>query len=84
MKLPNHAKPVFRTVIGRIKDSEQPRTVVDIRHTSDDCLNQVRSTLYLGANYNAPMRFLTPVDYCGCHILSGSSMAMCLAACGML
>ena len=84
MKLPNQAKPVFRTAIGRIKDTEQPHTVLDLARVSDNYLDEIRITLLHGANYNAPMRFLTPVDSCGCHILSGSSMAMCLAACGLL
>ncbi len=84
MKLPNQATPVFRTVTGIIKDIEQPRTVVNITQASRDSKLELVTDLVNGANYNAPMRFLTPVDSCGCHILSGSSMAMCLAACGLL
>ena len=84
MKLPNQAAPVFRTATGLIKDGEQPRTVIDFAHASTESLLELYTNLQAGANYNAPMRLLTPVDSCGCHILSGSSMAMCLAACGLL
>ncbi len=84
MKLPNQATPVFRTATGLIKDSEQPHTVVNITQASQDSKLELVTNLIAGANYNAPMRFMTPVDSCGCHILSGSSMAMCLAGCGLL
>ncbi len=84
MKLPNQATPVFRTATGLIKDEEQPRIVINFADASTPSLLEHFTHLQAGANYNAPMRFLTPVDSCGCHILSGSSMAMCLAACGLL
>ena len=84
MKLPKQALPVSRSAKGWIdyKKNEQPHTVVDIVHASN--IADLRISLANGANHHAPMRFLTPVGSCGCHILSGSSMAVCLAACGML
>ena len=84
MKLPNQAPPVFRTTTGLIKDSDQPHTVVNITQASRDSKLELFTSLIAGANYNAPMRFLTSVDSSGCHILSGGSMAMCLAASGLL
>jgi hypothetical protein len=73
----------FRTATDLIKGrEEQPFTVIDFTHATNKL--ELSLNLVAGANYNAPMRFLPPVDSCGCHILSGSSMAMCLAACGLL
>ncbi len=84
MKIPKQAMPVSRTATGWIdyKKNEQPNAVVNLVHASNRF--NLGVDLISGANYNAPMRFLTPVDYCGCHILSGSSMAICLDACGIL
>jgi hypothetical protein len=84
MKPPIQATPVFRTATGVIKNHEQPITVLNFTHASLDSKFSVIVKLVNGGNYNAPMRFLTPVDSYGCHILSGNSMAMCLAAFGML
>lgn len=84
MKLPNQATPVSRNITGKIKDFEQPREVINFLHASFDSKFELVANLQAGANYNAPMRFLTPVDSCGCHILSESSMALCLDACGFL
>ena len=78
MKLPKQAAPVMRP------DLIKPQTVVDLARASRGQLFNLELDLLGGANYNEPMRFLTPVDSCGCHILSGGSMAMCLAACGLL
>ncbi|NEN88985.1 MAG: cyanobactin biosynthesis system PatB/AcyB/McaB family protein [Okeania sp. SIO3H1] len=76
MKLPIQAPPVIRT------DLFKPHTVVDLNSASNDTKRELLLSLLDGANYNDPMRFLMSADYCGCHILSGNSMAMCLAACG--
>ena len=88
MKLPKPVKPVFRTSIGLIETTRglpaQPDKVANIAQASRDQQIELITGLIHGANYNAPMRFLAPVDSCGCHILSGSSMATCLAACGLL
>ena len=75
MKLPIQAPPVKRT------DLVKPHTVVDLIHASKEHLLELEFELLHGANYNDPMRFLMSADYCGCHILSGNSMAMCLTAC---
>jgi cyanobactin biosynthesis protein (PatB/AcyB/McaB family) len=84
MKLPNQATPVFRTATGLIKDREQPCTVIDFAHASTENLLELSINLLAGANYNDPMRFLPSVNSYGGHILSGSSMAMCLAVCRLL
>lgn len=84
MKLPNQAQPIFRNATGQIKDSEQPRIVVNIINASRDSKLELVTSLIAGGNYNAPTRFLTPVDSSGCHILSSSSMAMCLAVSRLL
>ena len=85
MKLPNQAAPIFRTTTGLlIRESDQPHTVLNITRASRDSKAELFTSLIGGANYNASMKFLTPVDSCGCHILSGNSMAMCLASCGLL
>jgi cyanobactin biosynthesis protein (PatB/AcyB/McaB family) len=76
MKLPIQSQPVIRT------DLVKPDTVVDLINASREQLFELEVDLLHGANYNDPMRFLMSADYCGCHILSGNSMAMCLAACG--
>ncbi|MEH1865820.1 MAG: cyanobactin biosynthesis system PatB/AcyB/McaB family protein [Nostoc sp.] len=76
MKLPIQAPPVKRT------DLFKPNTVVDLIHASRESQLELELNLLHGANYNAPMRFLMSPDYCGCHILSGNSIAMCLAVCG--
>lgn len=76
MKLPIQAPPVIRT------DLFKPHTVVDLIHASKDSVLELELNLLSGANHNDPMRFLMSADYCGCHILSGNSMAMCLTACG--
>ena len=82
MKLPKQAVPVSKTTRGWIdyKKNEQPNSVVDFFHANSSSRFNLSIDLLGGANYNAPMRFLTPVGSHGCHILSGNSMAMCLAA----
>jgi len=77
MKLPIQAPPVIRT------DLFKPHKVLDLTHASRESQLELEFNLLHGANYDAPMRFLKSADYCGCHILSGNSMAMCLAACGV-
>ena len=79
MKLPNQAMPIFRTATGVIKNYEQPITVLNFTNASRDSKLDLLIKLVNGANHNAPMRYLAPVDSYGCHILSGNSMAMCLA-----
>jgi hypothetical protein len=84
MKLPTQATPVFRTATGVIKNHEQPITVMNFTAASRDSKLSVITKIVNGANYNAPMRFLTPFGSYGCHMLSENSMAMCLAALGRL
>ncbi len=78
MKLPIQAPPVIRT------DLFKPHTVVYLNSpcASNKTKRELLFSLLHGANYNAPMRFLMSADHCGCHVFSGNSMAMCLAACG--
>lgn len=76
MKLPLQAPPVIRTDLFR------SHTVVDLIHASRESQLELELNLLHGANYDAPMRFLKSADDCGCHILCGNPMAMCLAACG--
>lgn len=84
MKLPKQSMPIFRTTTGKIKDNEQPIATIDFVHASRNYKSDLANRLINGANYNSPMRFLAPVDFYGCHLLSGNSMAMCLAAMGRL
>lgn len=82
MKLPIQARPVKRPEII------EPYKTVDVTNAAPPgnkySLLNIRIDLLHGANYNAPMRVIVPVDFCGCHLFSGSSMAQCLAACGLL
>ncbi len=47
-----------------------------------ELLRRLKFDLLHDANYNDPMRFLMPVDFCGCHIFSGQVRARCSATCG--
>jgi len=78
MKLPKQSVPVNR------QDKFEPHTTVNVIDGDIDELKDIRFELRYGANYNDPMRFLTPVDFCGCHLFSGTSMTICLASCGLL
>ena len=82
MMLPKQVKPVVRRPVLGPKDVIQPETVLDFNNvkSSEEALNLV-FTLVHGANYNDPMRFSTPIDFCGCHLLSGTSAAICKALC---
>jgi cyanobactin biosynthesis protein (PatB/AcyB/McaB family) len=74
MKLPKQVKPVVRPALI------QPDTVLNLRNATgeDEGLNLVFA-LQNGANYNDPMRFSTPFEFCGCHLLSVTSPAICQA-----
>jgi cyanobactin biosynthesis protein (PatB/AcyB/McaB family) len=76
MKLPKQVKPVVRPALI------QPHTVLNFRNATgqDEGLNLVFN-LENGANYNDPMRFSTPIEFCGCHLLSVTSSAICQALC---
>jgi len=78
MKLPKQSVPVNRHELF------EPHTTVNLVDGGTEELWNIRFDLQHGANYDDPMRFLTPVDLCGCHLFSGASMAMCLASCGLL
>jgi hypothetical protein len=85
MKLPKQSQPISRTVIGLIKNSDQPVATIGIVHASSSSKRELLSNLIHGANYNSPMRFLeSSINSDNCYILSGNSMAMCLAVCGLL
>ncbi len=82
MKMPKQARPVKRPELI------EPYKTVDVINSAPpgnvDSLLNVRLDLLHGANYNDPMRLREPVQSCGCHIFSGTSMAQCLAACGLI
>lgn len=82
MKLPIQAKPVKRSELI------EPYQTVNVTNMAPPgnriSLLNIRIDLLHGANYNDPMRYRVPVDFCGCHIFTGSSLARCLASCGML
>lgn len=73
----------------------QPYTVVDLEWLEKmnntekkderlwEQLVDLRYGLLHGANYNDPMYFSSPIELCGCHILS-DSRAACLAMCAQL
>ena len=92
MKLPKQAKPVMRQTLatpfkrgrGQTLIPPPPHKVVDLYHASHTRRFDLLTDLAHGANYYDPMRYLISGDSCGCHILSGSSMAMCLASCRLL
>jgi cyanobactin biosynthesis protein (PatB/AcyB/McaB family) len=84
MKLPKQSLPIFRTVTGVIQNYEQPLSTVDFLHASQSTKIELLTRLLHGANYNIPARFIAPEDFRGCHMFSGNSMAMCLAAFRML
>lgn len=85
MKLPKQSQPISRTITGLIKNSDQPAATIDFIHASHNSKLELLSNLQNGANYNAPMRFLeSSINSDNCYILSGNSMAMCLAVCGLL
>ncbi len=75
MKLPKQVQPVTRP------DLIQPHTVLNRNNTGQKQRLRLALELLHGANYNDPMRFATPVDFCGCHLLFGNSAAMCRAIC---
>lgn len=75
MQLPKQASPVVRPAFI------QPHTVVNRNNATQDYRLKLAADLTYGANYNDPMRFSTPVDFCGCHLLFGTSAAMCKALC---
>jgi hypothetical protein len=60
----------------RDKDKKQQQKYERLRKNLVD----LRYGLLHGANYNDPMYFSSPVELCGCHILS-ASRAACLAMC---
>jgi hypothetical protein len=77
MAFPNQSPPVNRPQIF---------TLDWRKYTFIDPLDEKEKSFWQlvpGANPdpNRPMYFSEP-DNCGCHIFSGSSMAMCLSACG--
>jgi cyanobactin biosynthesis protein (PatB/AcyB/McaB family) len=74
MNLPKQVKPVVRPALI------QPHTVLNFRKAGQEGLNLLFA-LEHGANYNDPMRFSTPIEFCGCHLLSGTSAAICKALC---
>lgn len=76
MKLPKQVRPVIRT------DIIQPDTVLNLAN-APDAKARLRLVLELlgGANYNDPMSFSAPVDFCGCHVLFRTSAANCRAFC---
>ncbi|NEP51793.1 MAG: cyanobactin biosynthesis system PatB/AcyB/McaB family protein [Moorea sp. SIO3C2] len=82
MKLPKQSVPVKRP------DLIDPSTTVDLQILIDagavDELRNLKFYLLHGANYNNPMRFLMPANFCGCQIFSGQSRARCSATCGGL
>jgi cyanobactin biosynthesis protein (PatB/AcyB/McaB family) len=78
MRLPKQTAPVIRP------DVLQPHLTLDIQNASATRLLEIKFDLLHGANYNAPMKFLITDDFCGCHIFSPHSMAMCLAICSLL
>jgi cyanobactin biosynthesis protein (PatB/AcyB/McaB family) len=80
MKLPKQSLPIFRTATGIIQNYEQPIMTVDFLHASQNTKIEILTRVLHGGNYNMPARFIPPEDFRGCHILSGNSMAMCLAA----
>jgi len=84
MTLPKQSLPVIRTTTGRINHEEQPFETIDFLQASKSQRLSIVFDLLYGANYNAPARFLVPVDSPGCHLLSGNSMALCLASFGLL
>lgn len=67
-------------------ETEEPEaevldSTVDVERL-EEAVRNLRFNLLHGANYNDPMRFLSPVSFCGCQILSGQARARCSAACG--
>ena len=81
MKLPKQSTPIMRS------DLIRPHTTIDVIGAfivSPDSGQDVAFDLLHGANYNDPKKFLDPVGLCGCHILSRTSMMVCLANCGLL
>ena len=67
---------------GSIVDSsDESVSTVDVDQL-EEIVRNLRFDLLHGANYNDPMRFLMPVSFCGCQILSGQARARCSAACG--
>ncbi|MGJ5675479.1 MAG: hypothetical protein ACR9NN_18000 [Nostochopsis sp.] len=84
MTLPKQSSPVIRTTTGRIKPEEQPFKTIDFEHASKQQKLNIIFALNFGANYHVPARFLVPVNSSGCHLLSGNSMALCLASFGLL
>lgn len=79
MVFPNQSPPVKRPYIFVLNWKKY--TFID----PDDEQEKSIWQLVPGANPdpNRPMNFSEPVN-CGCHIFSGSSMSICLAACGSL
>lgn len=75
MKLPKQAKPVVRPALI------QPHTVLNLKNATNEQGLSLVLALQNGANYNDPMRFSTPIDFCGCHLLSRTSAAVCQALC---
>ena len=75
MKLPKQAPPIRRPELI------YPQKVINFQNAKDEQIEHLKFQLGAGANYNDPMRFSTPVDFCGCHLLFGTSRAMCEALC---
>lgn len=83
MRLPNLSEPVQRMTISKPGTLTEPRTTVNLNYPeiTGEKFRELLFDLRHGANYDAPSAYSMPVDSCGCHIFSGSSMAMCLSVC---
>lgn len=75
MKLPKQVPPVTRPALIK------PHTVVNRNQASEEQRLSLATEIMHGANYNDPMRFSTPIEFCGCHLLFGNSAAMCQSLC---
>jgi cyanobactin biosynthesis protein (PatB/AcyB/McaB family) len=75
MKLPKQVKPVLRPALI------QPHTVLNLKNATNEQGLSLVFALQNGANYNDSMRFSTPIEVCGCHLLSVTSSAICQALC---
>lgn len=77
MRLPPQNLPINRFYLY------QPHDVVNaqIGYGSPEAQLNIRIDLLHGANHNDPAKYYASDGFCGCHILSKSSISMCLATC---